>query len=180
MSDRFWPRAAVAVVVATLAVIGGTAVAASPKKAPKNTTIAMKGKFVVKKNKYFKDAVRFSPGKASIRSGGTLTLKNRTQEPHTFSIVKKSDFPNTVGKILNCGSPGTICETILNSHQPDADGNPTKPVVDVGSAGIDQAGDSIALNPKQSMKVEVSAPKGSTLNFICAIHTWMQGHLRVR
>jgi len=28
--------------------------------------------------------------------------------------------------------------------------------------------------------VNVSAPKGTTLNFFCAIHAWMQGRLRSR
>jgi plastocyanin len=180
MSDRFWPRAAVAVLVVALATIGGTAIAKSPKKAPKNARIEMKGKTTVKVNKFIRDSVHFSPGKDSIRSGGTLTLKNRTEEPHTFSIVKKSDVPRSPRKIFDCGSPGTICDTIFTGHQPDANGNPQKPVVDVGTAGIDQPGDSVVLNPKQSMQVNVSASKGTTLHFICAIHAWMQGQLRVR
>jgi plastocyanin len=179
MSHRFWPRAAVAVLVAALAVAGGTALAASPKKAPKNTKIEMKGKVTVKRNKFIRDSVHFSPGKASIRSGGTLTLKNRTEEPHTFSIVKKSDLPRGIGQIGNCGSPGTICDKILSSHQPDAQGNPSLPIVDVGPAGIDEVGDSVFLNPKQTVKVTVSAKRG-TLRFMCGIHGWMQGVLHVR
>ena len=140
----------------------------------------MKGKFVVKRNKFFKDGVHFTPGKSSIRSGGSLTLRNRTEEPHTFSIVKASEVPGTPGKMLNCGSPGTVCDTIFTALAPDPEGNPTKPVVDVGTAGIDQPGDTIVLNPKQTTKVNVSASKGTTLRYICAFHAWMQGQLRVR
>jgi plastocyanin len=180
MSHRFWRRAVVAVLVAALAVAGGTALAASPKKAPKKVTIQMKGKLTIKRNKFFKDAEGFSPGTAQIRSGGTLTLKNRFEAPHTFSIVKSSDVPRSPGKILDCGSPGTICDTIFTAHKPDADFNPQTPIVDVGAAGIDQPGDSLFINPKQTLKVNVSAPKGTTLNFICAVHAWMQGKLRVR
>ena len=180
MHHRFWPRAIVAVLVAALAVAGGTALAASPKKAPKKVTIQMKGKLTLKKNKFFKDAESFSPGTAQIRSGGTLTLRNRSEAPHTFSIVKSSDVPRSTGKILDCGSPGTICDTIFTALAPDPEGNPTKPVVDVGTAGIDQPGDTIALNPKQTQKVNVSAAKGTTLHFVCAYHAWMQGRLRVR
>jgi plastocyanin len=179
MSHRFWPRAAVAVLVAALAVAGGTALAASPKKAPKKVTIQMKGKLTLKKNKFFKDAESFSPGKAQIRSGGTLTLRNRSEAPHTFSIVKKSDVPKGF-KMLTCGDPGSICESIFTAHQFDQEGNPQKALVEVGSAGIDQPGDSIVVNPKQTTKVNVSAPKGTTLHFICAIHAWMQGQIRVR
>jgi plastocyanin len=179
MSHRLWRQAAVAVLVLALAAVGGTAVAA-PKKAPKKATIQMKGKVTVKRNKFIRDSVHFSPGKSSIRSGGTLTLKNRTEEPHTFSIVKSADVPRTTGRILNCGAPGTICDTIFTAHQPDPEGNPTKPIVEVGAPGIDQAGDSIVINPKQTVKVNVSAPKGTTLDYFCAIHAWMQGRLRSR
>jgi hypothetical protein len=179
MSHRFWRRSVVALLVVALAVVGGTAVAA-PQKAKKNATLEMKGKLIVKRNKFIKDEARFSPGIVSIRSGGTLTLRNRQPQPHTFSIVKGSDVPRTTGRILNCGAPGTICDTLFTAHQPDPQGNPTKPIVDVGAPGIDQPGDSIILNPKQTVKVNVSAPKGTTLNFVCAIHAWMQGRLRSR
>jgi plastocyanin len=179
MSHRFWRRAAVSVLVLSLAVVGGTAVAA-PKKAKKNATLQMKGKLIVKRNKFIKDEARFSPGNVQIRSGGTLTLRNRQEQPHTFSIIKGSDVPRSTNKILNCGAPGTPCDTIFTAHAPDPEGNPTVPVVDVGSPGIDQPGDSVILNPKQTVKVNVSAPKGTTLNFFCAIHAWMQGRLRSR
>jgi hypothetical protein len=179
MHHRFWRRAIVATLVLALAVLGGSAIAA-PKKAPKKATIQMKGKMSVKRNGFFRDGARFSPGKASIRSGGTLTLKNRTEEPHTFSIVQKSDVPKTQSKILNCGAPGTACDAIFTAHAFDQNGEPAKPIVDVGAAGIDQAGDSIVVNPKQTVKVNVSAPKGTTLYFICGFHAWMQGQLRSR
>jgi hypothetical protein len=179
MLSRFWRPAVVATLVLALAAVGGSAVAA-PKKAPKKATIQMKGKVTVKRNKFLRDGVHFSPGKGSIRSGGTLTLRDRSGQPHTFSIVKKSDVPRSSNRILQCGAPGTICDTIFTAHQPDPEGNPTKPIVEVGAPGIDQAGDSIVINPKQTVKVNVSAPKGTTLNFICAIHAWMQGRLRSR
>ena len=73
MHHRFWRRAIVATLVLALAVLGGTAaIAKAPKKAPKKTTIEMKGKTTVKRNKFIKDAVHFSPGKASIRSGSGI------------------------------------------------------------------------------------------------------------
>ena len=115
-----------------------------------------------------------------IRSGGKLTLRNRQEAPHTFSIVTKKDLPNATNKILDCGSPGTICDSLFTAHQPDAEGNPTVPIVDVGAPGIDQPGDSVIVNPKQTVKVNVSAAKGKTLLFMCGIHAWMQGKLKTR
>ena len=36
------------------------------------------------------------------------------------------------------------------------------------------------MNPKQTVKVNVSAAKGKTLLFMCGIHAWMQGKLKTR
>ena len=99
MSHRFWRRGAVAVLVLALGVAGGTAAIAAPK-AKKNATLEMKGKLTVKRNKFIRDGARFSPGVVLIRSGGTLTLRNRQPQPHTFSILKRSDVPRSTNKIL--------------------------------------------------------------------------------
>ena len=50
----------------------------------------------------------------------------------------------------------------------------------VGAAGFDQPGDSIFVAPHGKMSFDVTAPAGTTLHFICAIHPWMQGRIRVR
>src|SRR4051794_1305 len=144
MLNRFWRPAVFAVLVLALAAIGGTAVAKS-KKAPNKATLTASGKFSskFKINKFgvFKDTAHFSSGSVQIASGGTLTLRNKVADPHTFSIVTKKDLPKTRGKLNNCGSPNTICDKISVAHQIDQQGNPTKPVVDVGAAGVDQPGD---------------------------------------
>jgi hypothetical protein len=184
MAHRFGRPAALALLVLALAAIGGTAMAKS-KKVPSKATITAGGKFSAKFkiNRYglFKDGAHFAPGDVTIRSGGALTLKSKDpQAPHTFSIVAKKDLPKTRGKINNCGAPGTICDKINTAHQIDQQGNPAKPVVDIGVAGIDQAGDSFVMAPKSSQTVNVSAKQGTTLYFLCAIHPWMQGVLKVR
>jgi len=179
MSHRLWPRAIALALMLVVALVAGTAVAAS-KKAPKKATITMKNPIKIKKNKYFQDGARFVPGSVVLASGGTLTLKNKGEAPHTFSIVAKKDVPKGTNGILSCGGPGTVCETIFTAHAFDQDGNPTKPVVDVGSPGIDQPGDSLAIAPKSTQKVNLSAKKGTRLYFICGIHAWMQGVIKVR
>jgi hypothetical protein len=178
MVKRLWRPAALVVMVLALAAVG-TAVGA-PKKAPKKATVTIKSPIKIKINKYFQDGARFAPGKVVIASGGTLTVKNKGGAPHTFSIVTKKQLPKGTKGVLNCGAPGTICETLGTAHQFDQNGNPTKPVVDVGAAGIDQPGDSYVLGPKQTLKLNVSAAKGKTLYFICGIHPWMQGQLKTR
>jgi hypothetical protein len=179
MSHRLWLRAVALSLMLVVALVAGTAVAAS-KKPPKKATITLRSPIKVKVNKYFQDGSRFAPGNVVLASGGTLTLKNKGEAPHTFSIVAKKDLPKGPLKILSCGGPGTVCETIFTAHAFDQDGNPTKPVVDVGSPGIDQVGDSLAIAPKSTQKVAISAKKGTTLYFMCGIHAWMQGKLKVR
>jgi hypothetical protein len=179
MTHRFHWRAAVGALLLLLVVAGGTALAKSSKNAPKKATLEMVGRTTFKLNGFIKDSVHFRPGLVVIKSGGGLTLKNKTDEPHTFSIVSKSDLPRTLRKVGACGNPGTICDKLFTAHQPDADGNPTKPIVDVGPAGLDEPGDSLVLNPKQTLKANVSAAKGKTLYFLCAFHAWMQGSLKV-
>jgi plastocyanin len=179
MSNRLWLRLVAAALLLLAASLAGTAVAAS-KKAPNKATITIKSPVKYKTNKFIQDGSRYIPGKVAIKSGGKLTLKNKSVQPHTFSIVQKKDLPKNLKQIFNCGAPGTICETIFTAFAPDPDGNPTKPVVDVGSPGIDQAGDELSLNPKSTTKVDVSAKKGTTLYFMCGIHAWMQGSLKVR
>jgi hypothetical protein len=181
MIHRFHWRAGVGALVLLLLVAGGTALAKSSKqKSPKKATVEMAGRTTFKLNGFIKDSVHFRPGLVVIKSGGSLTLKNKTDEPHTFSIVNKGDQPRSLKDVGNCGSPGTICDKLFSAHQPDANGNPTKPVVDVGTPGVDEPGDSFVLNPKQTMKANVSAAKGKTLYFMCGIHAWMQGSLKVR
>jgi hypothetical protein len=180
MIHRFHGPAIVLALALLLVVAGGTALARSSKKTPKNATVTMKSPIKFKRNKFIQDGSHFIPGVVTIKSGGSLSLKNKSDQPHTFSIVAKSDVPKNLKQVGNCGSPGTICEKLFTAFQPDAQGNPTKPVVDVGPPGVDEPGDSFALNPKQTVKVNVSAAKGKTLYFMCGIHAWMQGTLKVR
>jgi hypothetical protein len=54
-------------------------------------------------------------------------------------------------------------------------------VVDKGQAGLDEPGDSIAIEgPKhKSISIKVTAAAGTTLHFMCAVHPWMQGTIKV-
>ena len=62
--------------------------------------------------------------------------------------------------------------------------------MNAGKAGFNQPGDSIVLPPAggaaaakaqaSKSQLKITAPKGKTLYFICAIHPWMQGKVEVR
>jgi hypothetical protein len=50
----------------------------------------------------------------------------------------------------------------------------------VGPPGLDQPGDSLLIDAEQPVtRARVTAAPGTTLHFICVIHPWMQGKLKV-
>jgi plastocyanin len=157
--------------------VAATAVALGASAGRSATLTATAGsKYVI--NKYAKDTSHFAPGAVTIRSGGILTVKTQPGSPHTVSIVKPSQLPRTTRQIGRC----TLCGRLAKAHGVDPHSNapPTKPVVDVGAPGIDQPGDSVFLPPGKTTKLRVTAKKGTTLSFFCAIRPWMQGRLHVK
>lgn len=153
-------------------------------KGPGKAKIVIKGTETFKRNAYIKDSAHFVAGTLAIRSGGTVTLTNTTDEPHTFSIVKPSQLPRTVKQIQECGVCGEIAKSHgVNPEGPPLSGPPPIPLVNVGPEGFDEPGDSIAINPKGHgghVTFKLTASAGTTLNFICAIHPWMQGRILVK
>jgi plastocyanin len=173
MSRRLTVLLAAAAALSLTAMAIGTATAA--EKAPAKQKMAIVGHSVFKAGKFAFDNQRFSPRKFDIKSGGKVTLRNKakTDDPHTFSLVKKSQLPDS----FDC----EVCGEIFAAHGADEQtGDLANPVVDVGAAGFDQPGDSIFVAPHGKVSFDVTAPAGTTLHFICAIHPWMQGRIRVR
>ncbi len=121
---------------------------------------------------------RFSPGHITIASGENLTFANDTAEPHTLSIVNKSDLPTDTNGVFNCGAPGTVCDEIFSQFSAEPTSSLFLNVT--GGPGLDGRLDTIFVLPGDSASAPVSAPSGTTLYFICAIHAWMQGTINVR
>lgn len=162
---------------ALLALFAIAAVPAFGAVAKKKATVKIVGGPTFKINRFASDTNRFAKDAYVIRTGGTLTIANKSGAPHTFSIVKRSQLPRTAKQINNC----RVCEAIGAAHgvPPNGDGPPTKLLVDVGNDGFDEPGDSIVVNPKKTVKVKITAKAGTTLRFMCAIHPWMQAKLKV-
>jgi hypothetical protein len=176
-----WRRGLVLAVLAvvSLALVGSALGAGGPARAK----ILIKGGASFKPNAYIKEADHFVAGTVVIRSGGTVTLTNNGPDPHTLSIVKKSQLPRTIKQVENC----SVCAAIAKSHgvNPEAppEGPPPIPVVNVGAAGFNAPGDSITIGPKGPggrVTFKVTARPGTTLNFLCAVHPWMQGRFLVK
>ena len=161
-----------------------TTIAASPASAdaqvPRKATLTAIGGTEFKVNRYVADTMRFNKDRITIRSGGTLTVRNRTEAPHTFSLVKRSDLPGNFAEMEKCFAPGGACGEIAAGHgvtSPEAE--PTNPLVEAGGAGFDVGGDS-AIFAQDPLKLKITAAKGRNLSYICIIHPWMQGRVAVR
>lgn len=157
----------------------GAAAPAIAATAPKQATLTAIGGIELKPNRYVQDNMRFNKDRVVIRSGGTLTVRNRTDAPHTISLVKARDKPRTYKQMERCFEGGA-CADLSAAHgvtSPEAE--PTNPLVNVGATGLDRAGDS-ALFMKDPLKLKVTASAGKNLHYICLIHPWMQGRITVR
>ena len=184
------PRWLIAAAALGVVAVVGSAVAMAATKAPAHAKAVIKGGDSFKPNAFIKNTLHFVPGTITVRSGGTVTLTNTTTEPHTLSLVKRTDVPRTVAQVNSCemAAAGTVCNTLARAHGvdptgPPPQGPPPKPLVDVGGAGFDQPGDSTFIAPKGAggpTTLKVTAKPGTTLYFICAIHPWMNGRIFVK
>ena len=172
-------RAGVALLLAAVAALGlgaaaiGTATAA--QEPPRKVRVNIVGGAVFEPGRYVKNNLRFSPRNFTIRSGGRVVVRERARlkEPHTFSLVRRRQLPDSE----RC----RVCDRIGESHEVSEEtGDVGRPVVNVGKAGFNRPGDSIIVNPGQTVRFDVTAAKGRNLYYLCAVHPWMQGRIRVR
>jgi plastocyanin len=131
----------------------------------------------------------------SVHVGDELDIVNETNPkkvgPHTFSLVTKGSLPKTPNARRNCFTPKHICLSISQWHGFDPKTekitvNPAK----AGPAGwstlgsTTKKGDSWFTGEKKagtsfSQQVTADPATTGTLYFICAIHPWMQGSVKV-
>ena len=99
-----------------------------------------------------------------------------------------AQLPKTAAQVDAC----RVCEQIGAKHvkNPNAEPGPSNPIlhwiVNAGKPGLDSPGDSVAIleGPgapagHKSVTIQVTAPAGTTLHFLCAVHPWMQGTIKV-
>jgi plastocyanin len=165
----------VAVAAAAFALLTGGA-----DGAPKDKTVETAGNDGFRANKEIFSTLRFKPGKVTIGSGSTLTLTHAddTDQPHTLSIVDADEVPSDTDSVFNCGAPDTVCDEVFQTLPM----GPPPPFTNGPGTddGIDGRLDTLWVNEGESASAEVTAPAGTTLNFICAIHAWMQGTIQVK
>jgi hypothetical protein len=182
MSRRTLARAgalALGAAVAAATVVPALADPAQP--AQSNATLRAIGGLKFKANRFVSDTQRFSSDVVDINSGGRLTVRDRTGQPHSFSLVKRSQVPRNGRQMERCFGPGP-CDEIAVDHgavnpETGEEQDPTEPLVNKGPAGFNRPGDSVVIAPRRKATVRVTGNKD--LFYICAIHPWMQGRLNV-
>jgi plastocyanin len=167
------------VALVATAALGLSALGVGAASAASKNRIDIVGGTTVKPGKSVTDDQRFTPQDLEVKSGATVKLANKakTEDPHTISLVKKSQLPKTAKQTFNCAA----CNAFFGAHEVNEQtGDIGKPVVDVGQTGFDQPGDSMVIGPKAKISFKVTAKKGTTLYYLCAVHPWMQGKIKVK
>ena len=174
---RRWARRLVVLAALSLAALTLTTAASGAA----DKTVKTKGDETFVPNSKIMATLKFAPGRVVVNSGDTLTLQHddKTQAPHTLSIVDADEVPTTIDEVFECGAPGTVCDEVFGLFP----GEPTSSVfVDAPGTGpgIDGRLDTLFVLPGESVSATVTAPAGSTLPYLCAIHPWMLGEIEVQ
>lgn len=158
---------------AVLLVAGGTAAAAGA------ATVRTRGGPEFSQNQYIRDTVRFVPGAITVRPNERVTWidSDRSPDPHTVTVVRRREVPDRVGEVFQCRACQLANAHLADPNDPSSDLARTR--VNVGAPGLNTRGDSLFLAPRGRISARVTAAVGSTLYYLCAIHPWMQGSIRV-
>ena len=149
-------RKTAVVALGLFALAAGPATAATPKK----NTITAVGGMKLKANAYITDDQRWDANVYEIKSGATVTLRDKSEDnqPHSLSLIKK--LPKTPAQIMGCEA----CGPLMAAHEANPEtGAVGKPLVEAGGEGFDTggdktaAGDSIYLPPKGKVTFKVTA-----------------------
>ncbi len=129
----------------------------------------------------------------AVHQGDQLEIVNDTNAkkvgPHTFSLVTKGSLPKTKSARQQCFTPKHICMAIAHWHGVKGEGPVKVNPAEAGGEGWDtlgsvsKKGDSWFTGSKRgasfSQQVTADPATTSTLYFVCAIHPWMQGSVKV-
>ena len=131
----------------------------------------------VKANGYVQDDQRWDADKYTVKSGATVTLRDKSTmgQPHSLSLIAK--MPKGDQAIMECKA----CGPLMEAHEANPETMEVgKALVEAGAAGFDTAGDSIWLPSKGKVTFKVTAKKGAKLDFVCAVHPWMLAEINVK
>lgn len=175
------------VVAATAAVVvtafgPGLAGAATPTPTGTTDTISIQDS---------KGALKFVAPE-SVKVGDELEIVNETDPkkvgPHTFSLVTAASVPKTKSARKNCFTPKHICLSIAKWQGFSKDEKITINPAEAGPEGWSTLGSTSAKgdswftskkNQTFSQQVTADPATTPTIYFICAVHPWMHGKVKV-
>ena len=173
-------------VLGALSAIAGTGGSATAETAAKPGVTKVKIEFDRA------DKLLYFDAPATVAAGDQLQVKNNTNPravgPHTFSLVREEDLPETRKEQRACSRQFEgICGAIAQWHKVDFEtGQVNENPVDPGDRGWDRKGslkrkgDSFFTGIKgEKFQQKVTADPGTELYFVCAVHADMQGQIVV-
>jgi hypothetical protein len=177
------PIAALVLLLAAL-VIPNLATAETTTAIPGEAVTTLEIKMEGKKMGFF--------GPKTVHENEELRIVNKTMPsmvgPHTFALVTKGSLPKTAKQRKSCFTPGHICFAIAEwQHFNPKTEKVGLQLAEAGPEGwstmgsVKKKGDSWFSGEKPGGEIEqkVTAKAGTTLYFMCAIHPWMQGSIKV-
>lgn len=174
---RRWLLGVLAVVVLLVSMSAGSAVARGDGDGGNRArAVNTKGGFDMRPNKFIRSNLRFVPGTIRVHSGDEVTWRDQDNwpEPHTITVVNEDELPDTPEEVFGCFDSGPC--SLAGGHFAT---DPPTPVLNEGAPGLDTRGDSLFLEDGGEISATVSASPGTTLHYLCAIHAWMQGRIKV-
>ena len=140
----------------------------------------------------------FKQGRLTVHQNDTVVWRNESPAPHSITIVNKDEVPQTLAQTMNC----TVCDSFIGAHVPSfGPEGPIPPfVADLDNfkasaaspARLDGRGDSLVVAEQgksypatvggaigDTVSAVITAPAGTTLSYLCALHPWMQGEIQV-
>jgi hypothetical protein len=188
MTEKKSRRVAFATPLAALALLAALVV---PNLATAESTTAIPGEAVTTIEIKLEGKKLGFVGPSTVHEGEELRIVNDTKPsqvgPHTFSLVTQGSQPKTAKARKSCFTPAHICLSIAEWHH----FNPKtekigKPEVEAGQLGwstmgsVKKEGDSwFTEKAGGETDRKVTAKAGTTLYFMCAVHPWMQGKIKV-
>ena len=159
---------------------------AGPASAAPAATVEVRGGDILQPGQFIKNNFRFVPRNITVHSGDVVRWVDRDRDeddPHTVTIARKADLPQTIAQLDACYEPGGFCITTIEAHDPGLDEQPPFNFrVNRGGPGLNARGDSLLFGGPfdQAIRGRVTAPAGRTLYYVCVIHPWMQGSITVQ
>ena len=161
------------VFLASMAMVSIAGGAPTPRGHDPNL-VRLLGRETFEANALVTSTFRFSPEREFLHTGERVRWidQDHVPDPHTMTVVRKSQLPTSFAEAFACEP----CNDALDAHFGTT---PPTTRVDVGASGFGQPGDSLLILDGASIGATVSAPAGTSVFYVCALHPWMQGSLRV-